>query len=217
MRPPSAAVAALLLLPPLGGCCAISQGLSAIFCGPREPLPRRSYFTATEGLKTFLAAVASDDSRTIFESLGPDLKKRMKIGAIEWEIGWQKIKAATPGIHLADQAEPRNPDPVILPAQGGRPALTSFTLTLPGTTIEVWLRKYAYWKVIYQTADMQHPEEVSRHIPSLGEVMRLREEEHATKIALELPGLPWSGVMESEILQAAAGIEWLVYDFRIVP
>jgi len=207
-------VAAVFLLVPISGCCAISQ---ALFCGPREPLPRRSYLTPQQSLKTFLAAVSCDDAQTIWESVGPDMKKRMLLSEFEWVIAWNRIKEKTPGIHLAYEAEPRNPKPVVQPASPGRPfPLASFTLSLPGTTIEVQLRKYVYWKVMFQTEDMKQPEEVSAHIPALGDVMKLKRGKNDTKIDLSLPGVPWHGVKLSEILSASAGIEWLVYTFRII-
>jgi hypothetical protein len=227
MRPGFATVAPLLLLFPLGGCCSISQGLSALFCGPREPLPRRACLTPNQTLKTLLAAISCDDSRTIFKALGPDFKHRSHIGGLEWEIAWQQIKKETPGIHLAYEAEPRDPKPTVQAPTPARPfPLASFTLTLPGTTIEVRLRKYAYWKIVFQTSDMKNPDEVSQHIRhpdkavlwafDIRQVSKLKWVDPNTRVELSLPGLPWQGVGITEILSAGAGIEWLVYDFRIV-
>ena len=213
MGPHSAAVTALILLLPAGGCCTMSQGLSALFCGPRPPLPRRSHLTARQALDTFVAAVATDDSRTIWETVGPDLKKRWGIGRLEWEIGWTKIKADTFGIHLVDQAE--RSKPVTLPATATRKfPLVRYRLSLAGTVIEVLLRQYSYKEVITLIEGTTTPEAWSKFIPDIAELMEIKTVDDKAQIKIRILGPDWTP-QPAEVLSARVTREWLIYDFTV--
>ena len=96
----------LLALVPLTGCCAISQSLSALFCGPtEEEWVDKAFLTPELALKTFLEAIARDKPREIYRTLSYQFTKRENVGEFEFHVVWERYKDEMTGIHLANRAK----------------------------------------------------------------------------------------------------------------
>ncbi len=199
----------ILVIAPLGGCCAISQSLTGLFCGPRkDPWVTQAFDTPSAALATFLGAVARDDLKAIYLTLGHALKKHLEIGEVEFQVAWEKIKADTPGIHLADQAD-------ITSSREVSTTRHSFTLTMntvPSVVIEIGVARQNYWSIISKADGSDRVITNGEVVASLGTHLKVRPE----GILVTMPGPSIPGLTPSEILSVTAAREWKIDSFRVV-
>jgi hypothetical protein len=129
-----------LLLPLLGSiqsCCGLYYALG---CAPEQRLERISYDSPEECLKTFLAAIRSGDTKTIYESLGEDFKKRNGLSGLGFEIAWERIKKDSPWIQGAGEARIRG-------IQAGKGGSQIFLLEAFGQNFRIETARYGFWEV----------------------------------------------------------------------
>ena len=211
MRLRSRALTALLVPSCLSGCCSISLGLTALFCGPRtDPFLERSFDTHAECLETFLGAISRDDAETIYRSLSPDLLDRWElVGEVEWELVWREMKERVTGIHLADRAERSEPSryPETRQNPHGR---VSYVLTLPTTRIQVDLREHFFHSVQTRTDKGEKGDRHGAHVKSLKKYLKFGP----TEIEARVPA-PFHMDL-SEFLKFELGREWLIAGFRVL-
>ncbi|GEM_PF-3024796 len=129
-----------LSLAGLGGlqsCCSLYYALG---CAPEQQLTRISYDTPEECLKTFLAAIKSGDTKTIYESFGEDFKTRNRLNGLAFEIAWQRIKKESPWIQGAGEAK-------IQSVQPGKGGAQIFLLESFGQKFRIEVARYGFWEV----------------------------------------------------------------------
>ena len=206
-------IAALLVIAPLGGCCALSQSLSALFCGPSEaPWSVRDFDTPDAALQTFLGAVSRDDVETIYLTLGYTFKKTAGIGELEFRAAWQDIKAKTPGIHLAHRAavsEPRR-------AAADRVVYTLTMNTIPSAVLEVALARQDYWSVTVRPEGSSERQTTGEVVPGLETYFKVLPHEERSPVRVDLPGPEFPGLSGAEFEKMVLGREWKIAGLRVV-
>ena len=213
MPPHLRTLAAIFAIAPLGGCCAISQSLSALFCGPTQaPWAVKAFDTPHAALQTFLGAVSRDDVETIYLTLGYDFKKAAGIGELEFRAAWQDIKDKTPGIHLAHRAEvskPRRASPT-------RAAYTLTMNTIPAVVLEVTLTRQDYWSITVHPQGSSEHQTTGRVVPELKTYFKVLPHEERSPVRVDLPGPDLPGLEASEFEKIVLGREWKISGLRVV-
>lgn len=205
-------LAALLAIAPLGGCCAISQSLTALFCGPTgDPWVTKDFDTPRTALDTFLGAVARDDVETIYLTLGHSFKQASGIGELEFRAAWQKIKTDTPGIHLADRATiSKSP-----PESATRVTYTLTMNTIPAVVIEVAVARQDYWSVTVRPDGSSGPQVTGEVVPKLETYFKVLPHQERSPVRLDLPGPEFPGLKTAEFEKMVLGREWKIADLRV--
>ena len=119
------------------GCCGLYYALG---CAPEQRLAKITYDSPEECLKTFLAAIGSGDTKTIYESLGEDFKKRNGLNGLGFEIAWQRLKKDSPWIQGAGKAQIRK-------IQQGNNGSQIFLLEAFGQKFRIEVARYGFWEV----------------------------------------------------------------------
>jgi len=212
MQPHLRSLATLLTTALLSGCCGITQTLSAVFCGPREdPWVSKDFSSSRAALDTFLGAVARDDVETIYLTLGHAFKRSAGLGELEFRAAWQRIKTATPGIHLADQA--------MVSAAEQTPGGTSYTLTLnttPAAVIRISLVQQNFWSVTVRPDGSSEDQTTGEVIPKLEKYFKVLPHGERSPVRIELPGPEFPKLETSEFQRMELGREWKLSKLRIV-
>ena len=193
------------------GCCSISQGLTALFCGPsEEPWATVSYRTSAEALKTFQAAIAREDVDIIYKSLSKDLKRRWGVGRLEAEVAWAQIKKQQPGIHVVGLAR------IVATPPSQDPTVVEHDLEVAGQQFRVRLKRYNYWSVV--VADEDGPIPYGDYVPRLSpKHLRIRRVGNTSAVQAHIPEVEIPRLRLEDVIEVTVGREWKVDGFGPVP
>lgn len=189
---------------PLAGCCAIAQGMTALFCGAREEAwPTVSYRTPREARLTFQEAVARDDSLVIYKSWSQDFKQRWGLGILEHEVAWRKIRTEIPGIHTLGLAKvvatPRQEDTVV-----------EYVLEVAFHRFRMVLKRYNYYSVVVPGPEPDQPIPKGDYLPDFSRNLRIRHRGEMSDLAVQISDLEIPGLLAEDILEVTLGREWKV-------
>ena len=198
-----------LLLCCLSGCCSLSQGMVALFCGPSQgPWAKVSYRTPEEALKTFQAAVAREDVEVIYKSLSPDWKRREGFGVMEAHLVWEKLKEKYPGIHALGLAQV-----IATPTQ--EPKVVEYDLEVAFQQFRVRLKRYAYFSVVVAGEDGPVPH--GDFVPRLQRHAFIRPGAEISRVQVSIPEVEIPNLRLEDVIQITVGREWKVDAFGPVP
>ena len=208
MTPHSRWLLGLLCCLPAAGCCAIAQGMTALFCGAsEEPWATVSYRTPKEALWTFQQAVAREDVDVIYKSLSRDFKRRHGIGILEAKLAWKKIKKEIPGIHSVGLAKI-----VATPIQ--EPTVVEHVLEVAFHRFRVKLKRYQYWSVVVPGPDQPIPH--GDYLPSFTGKLRILHRDDTSTLDVHLSDVEIEDLHAEDIIEITLGREWKVDLFEPV-
>ncbi len=198
-----------LLLCCLSGCCSLSQGMVALFCGPsQDPWATVSYRTPQEALKTFQAAMAREDAEVIYKSLSPDFKRREQVGKIETHLILEWLKKEYPGIHVVGLAK-------IIATPTQEPKVVEYDLEVASQRFRVRLKRYAYWSVVVAGEDGPVPH--GDFVPRLQRHAVIRPGADISRVQVSIPEVEISNLRLEDVIEITVGREWKVDAFGPVP
>lgn len=218
MRRPLLVVLSMLPVLPLGGCCTMAR----FFCGPdTSPWVSQRFDAPEHALRTLLEAIRRDNADVVYLCLAPEYKQRLGLDALAANVAWQRLRDATPGLHLAGYAAIPRPDRI---ADDG----ATFTLDVEGRKLQVALVRQAYWQVRFLRPDGSIGEQ-SAAVTSLNTHARVErlpphdpgdedEDERSSidVLPLEFRHAGVAAVPLDRIEQAGIGREWKVADLKVL-
>ncbi|MBM4062085.1 MAG: hypothetical protein FJ265_13455 [Planctomycetes bacterium] len=146
------AAACLSTLP---GCCTLAR----LFCGPdKSAWVPIDYATPENALGVLLEAIRRDNPEYVYDALSEGYRKRLGIDQNLVQLAWQRVKDATPGIHLAGYAA--------IPAPT-RPTddTAVFDLDVEGRPVRVALVREAFFELRYRRPRATAPGTFRRPVP----------------------------------------------------
>lgn len=200
----------LLCCLPAAGCCSISQGMVALFCGASEdPWAKVTYRTPKEALRTFQAAVGREDVDVIYKSLSKDFKRRHGIGILEAKLAWQKIKEQIPDIHMVELAKV-----VATPIQ--QPAVVEYVLEVAFHRFRVRLKRYHYKSVVVLGPDPDQPIPHGDYLAGFSQHLQIRHRGEVSDVRVDIADLEIEDLQDEDIIEITLGREWKVDLFEPV-
>lgn len=188
----------------LVGCCAISQGMVALFCGPStDPWVKVSYRTPKEALETFQAAVAREDADVISQSLSPDFKRSRGLGRMEVGVVLAWLKKEFPGFHTLGLAKI-----VATPTQ--QPTVVEHILEVAFHRFRVRLKRYTFKRVVVAVPGLDEPIPKGDYLPDFSRNLRIIPREETSTVEVRDLEVDVPDLLAENILEVTLGRTWKV-------
>jgi len=181
--------------------------MARLFCGPdRSEWVPIAFTTPKATMKTLLEAIRRDNPDVVFRCLGDDYKRTHGgTETVGFSVAWDRLKAETPGLHLAGYA--------VIPEPSVRvDGKVLYRLDVEGHPIEIELARQHF----YEVGDQSWP------VPDLARYAKIRnlqpDQNDAERALIDL-ALPFSpgrkSVSLEQIERAGIGSEWKVAALRV--
>lgn len=189
---------ALLILPCLTSCCFLCGG-------DTKPLVPVTWDEPRQALDTLLVAIENDDSRRIYESLGPSLKKKQGIDGMAFAVAWEKLRQEQPYLHVAGRAE-------VIQEKQISPGERVYLMGVHGQRFTIQLEQLSYWQVLVQDEDELL--RLGAYLPpAVFEKSILSVSDDEGRILVEFKNDQLIGVQKDDIRGLRLATEWKVSAF----
>ena len=118
--------------------------MARFFCGPdRTPWISIDFTTPEATVRTMLEALRRDEPEALYRCLASDYARSLGIDDWTMQLGWSKIVAANPGLHVAGYAQ-------VPPARRLSADTAEVMVEVEGHTMHVRLRRSSQWRLRYE-------------------------------------------------------------------
>ena len=132
------AITALLLTHT--GCCTMAR----VFCGPdKSPWVSIDVATPEASVRTLLEALRRDEPEVLYLCLAASYQQKMGIDDLTVQLGWERFKAANPGLHVAGYAQ-------VPTAKRLAADRAEIQLAIEGRAMLVQLQRQTRWRARYE-------------------------------------------------------------------
>lgn len=190
------------------GCCSISQGMVALFCGPStEDWTTVSFATAENTRKTFQQAIARDDSLVIYRCWSEDFKRAYGLGILEHEVAWAKIKKQIPGIYALGKAQV-----VATPVQEA--TVVEYILEVAFHRFRMRLKRFNYSRVVVPGPGQPIPK--GRYLKDFSRNLVIRHGDESSTLEVRNLEVDVPDLLVEDVSEVTLGREWMVDLFEPV-